>query len=141
MATQDVPPPPRKEDQKFDHWLYQFWKRVGVTAAGFVASSPVTIGTGAGTYTFGHGTSGVVSGTYGGSTSIPQIVVNTYGHITAVSTFATSAAGKWTPWTYIVAATDTLDIDDGKQMLFGQQLIVDGTGVVNVDGTGQLHIL
>lgn len=96
MATQDVPPPPRKEDQKFDHWLYQFWKRVGVTAAGFVASSPITIGTGAGTYTWGHSTSGVASGTYGSASIIPQLVVNTYGHVTAVNTFGISVTTSGT---------------------------------------------
>lgn len=104
------------------------------------ATVPILLGSNAGTYTWGHSTSGIASGTYGGSGVSLQVVVNTFGHVTAASTFA-AASGKWTPWAYIVTATDTLDIDDGKQMLFAEQLIVEGTGVINIDGTGQLHIL
>lgn len=55
------------------------------------ATTPILVGSNAGTFTWGHSTSGIVPGTFGDASTIPQIVVNTYGHVTAVSTFAVSA--------------------------------------------------
>ena len=31
MAVEDLSPPPKKEDAKFDNWLYRLWKRARVS--------------------------------------------------------------------------------------------------------------
>jgi hypothetical protein len=91
-----LPPPPRKEDQRFDNWVFTLWKRaVGALVSGGVgATAPITITTaGTGTVNIGHGASGVVTGTYGSQSQIPIVAVDTYGHITLATSSAVAVSG------------------------------------------------
>ena len=169
MAT-ELPPPPRKEDARFDNWVFTLWKRavaalvsggVGVTApitittsgtgtinighgtSGVVtgtyggtagvsrvtvdtyghitaaanlplqATTPILVGSNAGTFTWGHSTSGAIPGTYGGATSIPQVVVNTYGHVTALNTFAISPGSSPALGTRVITTSGTQALFSG----------------------------
>ena len=90
MAT-NLPPPPRKADDRFDNWVFTLWKRAvaALVSGGVGATAPITITTsGTGTVNIGHSTSGVVTGTYGSQSSVPIFAVNTWGHVT----LATSSA-------------------------------------------------
>lgn len=95
MAT-DLPPPPRKEDARFDNWVFTLWKRAvaALVSGGVGATSPITITTsGTGTINLGHGTSGVVTGTYGSQSRIPIFAVNTWGHLTLATSSDVAIAG------------------------------------------------
>ena len=107
MASIDLSPPPKKDQDKFDSWMYRLWTKIrsSLTTADVSATAPIVISTGVGTLGFSHSTSGVTPGTYGGASSVPQVVVNTYGHVTSVSTFAIA---QTTSGTAITGANLTL---------------------------------
>ena len=93
MAVEDLSPPPKKEDAKFDNWMYRLWKRARVSVDYTVvgATDPILATTGTGTIGISHATSGVIPGTYGGTLGLPQVVVNTYGHVIAGTSFPLQA--------------------------------------------------
>lgn len=95
MATQ-LPPPPRKADERFDNWVFTLWKRAvaALVSGGVGATAPITITTsGTGTVNIGHSTSGVATGTYGSQSQVPIVVVDTYGHITLATSSAVAISG------------------------------------------------
>ena len=95
MAVTDLPPPPVKQDPKFDNWMFRLWKRarnaVEYTIIG--ATAPILATTGTGTIGISHSTSGAIPGTYGAAGSVPVLVVDTYGHVTSGTTTAIAIAG------------------------------------------------
>ncbi len=95
MAT-NLPPPPRKADERFDNWVFTLWKRAvsALVSGGVGVTAPIIITTsGTGTLNLGHSTSGVVTGTYGSQSRIPIVAVNTYGHVTLATSSDVAIGG------------------------------------------------
>lgn len=92
MAAEELGPPPKKADNRFDNWVFLLWKAIRLPDLGVIGGTPpILTSAGTGTLNISHSTSGVAAGTYGGTSGLPRFTVDTFGHVTAGANFPLQA--------------------------------------------------